>query len=95
MPENPDNSFFSVPLENMPKSGPVCQNTGGNPLAQSPPWVIEPMYFSPLGLAHPGTETLPECECEGHFFRGVCFLENEGVKTGSFDGVFKNWEMSG
>ena len=56
IPENPDNSFFSVPVENTPFNRSDCQNKGEMHLTQSPPKALESRHFSPPNLAHPDPE---------------------------------------
>jgi len=56
IPGKPDNSFFSVPVENTPLNRSVCQNTAENHPSQSPPTALEPRHFSPPNLAHPDPE---------------------------------------
>jgi len=56
IPENPDNSPFSVPVENTPFNSPDCQNKAELHLSQSPPKALESRFFSPPILAHPDPE---------------------------------------
>jgi hypothetical protein len=51
--KSPLKSSDWVPVENTLNSGSVCQNTAGNPLAQSTPRAIKSGLFWIPGLAHP------------------------------------------
>jgi hypothetical protein len=53
IPENTDNPFFSVPVENTPFNRSDCQNKGEMHLSQSPPKALESRFFSPPNLGHP------------------------------------------
>jgi hypothetical protein len=68
--ENPVKPSFSVRVENTLNYRSVCQNKADLHLAQCLPMTLQPKRFLPLTITHLNHETLPERECEGHFFRG-------------------------
>jgi hypothetical protein len=56
-------------VENTPNNRPKCQNTADLPLAQWPSKAFKSRLLLPHTLPLRTSETLPEHEYEGHFFR--------------------------
>jgi hypothetical protein len=66
--ENPVKPSFSVPVENTLNYHSVCQNKADFHPSQCLPMALQPRLFSLPIITHLNYETLPERECEGHFF---------------------------
>jgi hypothetical protein len=66
--EKPVKPSFSFPVENALNYRSVCQNKADLHLAQCLPMALQSRLFSPPVITRLNLETLPEHQCEGHFF---------------------------
>jgi hypothetical protein len=66
--KKPVKPSFSVRVENTLNYRFFCQNKAVLHLAQCLPMALQPRLFLPLTITHINPLTLPEHQCEGHFF---------------------------
>jgi hypothetical protein len=66
--KKPVKPSFSVRVENTLNYRFVCQNKVDFHLTQWLPMALQPRLFLPLTITQINPLTLPEHQCEGHFF---------------------------